>query len=84
MSGLANEQSCECGFDGYSYCSLFPGDSDFTDYRADVQTFLMSPNLSNCNTAAPGVKDGFSTPMLISGARRTSLMLKSITIFAQT
>ena len=54
ISWLALEQPCQCGLDGYFYCPLFPADPEYMDYLADVQTFLGSPTLLNCNTARHG------------------------------
>ena len=50
-SGLTLTTYCECGYDGYAYCPLFPGDLDYSFYASDLQTFISSSLLSNCNTA---------------------------------
>jgi len=59
ISSLALEQPCQCGFDGYSYCPLFPADPEYMDYLVDVQTYLSANNFFLCNTARHG-KQGSS------------------------
>lgn len=44
-------ESCSCGYDGFSYCSQFPGDPDMSLYLADVFNFLTNSTLERCNTA---------------------------------
>jgi len=55
-SGFTLEQDCECGYDGFPYCPQFPGDPDFMTFASDIQTFLGSSNLANCNTGRHGAQ----------------------------
>ena len=55
-SGLALELECQCGYDGYPYCPLFPGDAIYQNYTYVVQDFLSSPLLSNCITIRHGTQ----------------------------
>jgi hypothetical protein len=59
ISGLTMTQQCECGYDGYPYCPLFPGDDAYMEYTNDLQNYLGSLNLTHCNTERHG-PTGFS------------------------
>ena len=54
-STLALTSSCECGLDGYPYCPLFANDPDMVTFMSDMQAFLGSSSLSNCNTIRHGI-----------------------------
>jgi hypothetical protein len=54
ISGLNYTQDCGCGYDGYFYCPLFPGDAEYLNYTNDIQTYMSSANLTHCNTARHG------------------------------
>lgn len=53
-STLTLSPGCGCGYDGFYYCPLFAGDADMTTYLSEMQSFLGSSSLSNCNTARHG------------------------------
>lgn len=44
VSGQIASNGCECGYDGYSYCSLFNGDPDAQAYMSVVTSYMRSPN----------------------------------------
>ena len=51
ISNNTYQESCSCGYDGFSYCSQFPGDLDMSLYLADISQFLVNSTLERCNTA---------------------------------
>ena len=51
FGNLTAVSNCECGLDGYSYCPLFPGDKEYSNYLSDLNSLIASSTLSKCNTA---------------------------------
>mmetsp|Transcript_29569 Transcript_29569/g.29316 ORF Transcript_29569/g.29316 Transcript_29569/m.29316 type:complete len:83 (-) Transcript_29569:226-474(-) len=51
-TGYFQNGTCECGSneDAYGYCSLHHGDSEFVRYRKQLQKWLNSKEVQNCNT----------------------------------
>ena len=73
VSGQVLTQNCQCGYDGYAYCPLFPGDSEYQAYLDDLQNFIRSPHLSNCNTARHQTESFYSGDYFWCGQNLTKI-----------
>ena len=50
VAGTTIINPCQCGYDGYYYCALFPGDAVMQTFLKDVSTWLADKSWLVCNT----------------------------------